>query len=285
MSAAAGLAQLDWRDGERAMLGDTVFELAVPHRAEDATASSDSFALLKDRSILDAYARYWGERPEFEAENVFEIGLWDGGSFALWQEVLEPRMHVGVDIADRRTPYFRAYESAPERRDQIRTFWDVDQTDKDRLRRIAGESFDRPLDLVLDDGAHLYRETKASMEALFGLLRPGGLYIIEDWAWGHWGSEFRLAASPERSALTRFVGELAGVVGSVQDVVAALDVRRHFVVVERGPGQVEAGLDLDRLRTWRRRSLGDSRVGWTLRRYVRAASARLGRARGAPDSD
>ena len=38
-----------------------------------------------------------------------------------------------------------------------------------------------PLDLVIDDASHLYGPTMASFEVLFPRLRPGGLYVIEDW--------------------------------------------------------------------------------------------------------
>ena len=48
------------------------------------------------------------------------------------------------------------------------------------LRELADE-----LDLVVDDASHTYEETKASFEFLFPLLRPGGIYVIEDWSWAH----------------------------------------------------------------------------------------------------
>jgi SAM-dependent methyltransferase len=274
VDVAARLEQLTWTGTETAVLGDVSFSLPDPHRAEDATSAVDSFALLKDRSIVEAYVEYWRDRPPFEANNVFELGLWDGGSIALWHEILQPQMHVGVDIADRRTPYFDEY--AAGRGGRIHTYWDVDQGDKRRLTEIAANHFSGPLDLVLDDGSHLYGPTKASMEVLFPLLRPGGLYIVEDWAWGHWGAEFRLHASPERAALTRLVSELAGIVGSVQDVVAALDVRRHFIVVERGTGEV-GDLSLAAINHWRGRHPRDSRVFWLARRYLGAARRRLSR--------
>lgn len=274
MDISAGLGRLTWGTGETAALGDVAFSLPDPHRAEDASPGSGSFALLKDRSIVESYLGYWAERPPFEVENLFEIGLWDGGSLALWHEILQPRVHVGVDIADRRTPYFDDYMAAADRRGRIHSYWDVDQGDGQRLARIAANHFDAPLDLVLDDGSHLYGPTKASLEVLFPLLRPGGLYVIEDWAWGHWGPEFRLHASPEREALTRLVAELAGIVGSVQDVVAKLDVRRHFVVLERGAGEVSDRLDLSSLHRWRGGGIGDSRASWLLRRYLAAARRR-----------
>ncbi len=79
-------------------------------------------------------------------------------------------------------------------KERLKPFWAVDQQDSARLREIWQTEFRAPLDLVIDDASHLYGPTKTSFETLFPLLRPGGLYIIEDWAWGHW-KEF-LAPEP-----------------------------------------------------------------------------------------
>lgn len=276
MSVAERLQELRWTSESTAVLGDVRFHLPALDRPADAAEEEGSFALLKDPSIVEAYLSYLDGRPPFEARNVFEIGLWDGGSIALWHEILQPRTHVGVDIGDRRTSYYETYLAAQGRSGRIHTYWDVDQGDKARLTRIVAEHFDGPLDLVLDDGSHLYGPTRASMEVLLPLLRPGGLYVIEDWAWAHWGPEFRLHASPERQALTRLAGEIAGIVGSSQEVVATLDVRRPFLVIERGHGPVEGALDLDDLRHWHS-GARESRLGWQARRYLGAARRRLRR--------
>jgi hypothetical protein len=42
------------------------------------------------------------------------------------------------------------------------------------------------VDLVVDDGSHRYGPTKASLNRFLPLLRTGGVYLIEDWAWAHW---------------------------------------------------------------------------------------------------
>jgi hypothetical protein len=57
----------------------------------------------------------------------------------------------------------------------------VNQEDREAVREIAEHEFDAPLDLVIDDASHLYEPTRTSFDALFPLLRPGGLYIVEDW--------------------------------------------------------------------------------------------------------
>lgn len=57
----------------------------------------------------------------------------------------------------------------------------MNQEDREAVREIAEHEFDAPLDLVIDDASHLYEPTRTSFDALFPLLRPGGLYIVEDW--------------------------------------------------------------------------------------------------------
>jgi hypothetical protein len=104
----------------------------------------------------------------------------------------------------------------------------------------VAREFDRPLDLVIDDASHLYEATKASFEILFPLIEPGGLYIIEDWAWAHW-REFKSPTHPWASEvpLTTLVCQLVEVAGSSPAAVGNVTVYEGFTVIERGPGKLE----------------------------------------------
>ena len=59
------------------------------------------------------------------------------------------------------------------------------QPDRKILEHIVRNELANELDLVVDDASHNYEQTKASFEILFPLLRPGGIYSIEDWSWAH----------------------------------------------------------------------------------------------------
>ena len=100
-----------------------------------------------------------------------------------------------------------------------------------------------PLDLVIDDASHMYQPTKASFEALFPCLRPGGLYVIEDWAWTHW-KEFQTQDHPwiAESALTQLLYELVAAAGSSTLLIANITGFQGFAVIERG-GMPAAALD------------------------------------------
>src|SRR5262249_16596682 len=89
----------------------------------------------------------------------------------------------------------------------------------------------------------MYALTKASFNILFPLLRPGGFYIIENWAWGHW----RTYARPDHPwaevpDLTYFVSELTQACGSAATIYAgaatapivSVSCYQGFVAVERG---------------------------------------------------
>jgi hypothetical protein len=126
------------------------------------------------------------------------------------------------------------------------------------------------VDLVIDDASHLYPFTKGSFETLFPRLRPGGLYIIEDWSWDCWpglAANYNpsMATRPAgltraASALPRLVGGIVLAAGEMADflvesdgilalkpLIANVHVYPDFVVIERGEADV-ATFNLDRER-------------------------------------
>jgi hypothetical protein len=215
-----------------ASLGELVFRLEDAH-VDDST----ELVLYKPRALVEQYAEMLELRPGFRPQNVFELGIFGGGSVALWYEVFRPRKHVAIDAADREDT--RAFARWHEgREDRVSTYWRVDQADQAALRGIASAEFSGQLDLVVDDCSHLYAPTKASFEALFPLLRTGGLYVIEDWAWAY-SAELREAFSGERP-LADLVVQLVAATGTPSNVIASSAVYPRFVVVERGPGAITA---------------------------------------------
>lgn len=228
-------AHLDWR-ADRLLLNGLVFRLEHKKSA-DWELGDACFSFYKIKALVDQYERFWATRPGFRAEQVLELGMWDGGSLAFWHELFRPRKLVGVDLADRAdSAYFEDFRQGRGLAEQVKTYWATNQADAPRLRAIVAAEFAGPLDLVLDDASHLYGPTKASFECLFPLLRPGALYIIEDWAWAHW----QHYQDPQHewareTAPTQFVTELAEAAGSGLDLIGSLTVYQGFVVVERGP--------------------------------------------------
>jgi hypothetical protein len=229
------LDRLIWKP-DRVLLNDLVFRIEHARDDNNWDVGDECFSFYKTKYLVDQYAQFLATRPSFRAENILELGIWDGGSVAFWYELFLPRKHVGLDLTQRTdSDYFRRYVMANGLTDAIATHWGVDQADEHSLREIVAREFSGPLDLVIDDASHLYGPTRKSFEVLFPLLRPGGLYMVEDWAWEHW-AEFQSpdhAWANEKSP-TAFVVELVAAAGARSDVIANMSVFQGFVAVERG---------------------------------------------------
>jgi hypothetical protein len=226
--------QIDWKE-DRALLGSLVFRLE--HYLSDRWELGDRcFRFYKIKPLIDQYEQAFAKRPDWRPQHVLEIGMWDGGSLAFWFDLLRPEKMAGLDLADGKdSEYFREYVSSRGLGDRIKTYWNTDQADPVALGRILGD-LGGHLDLVMDDGSHLYRPSKASFEYLFPRMPEGALYIIEDWAWAHW-AEWQAPDHPwaNEIPLTRLVFDLVEAAGSSTDVVRSVEVFQGFAIVERGP--------------------------------------------------
>jgi len=227
--------RLTWRP-DRALLGDLVFRLEQS-RSDGWDLGDECFAFYKNRQLVEQFERFWSATA-FRPRRMLEIGIWDGGSTAFWFEHLRPERLVAIDLRDREdSPYFRRWVTANGLEGRVLTRWRTDQADRAALRELVESDLGGELDLVIDDGSHLAVPTRASFEALFPLLPPGGLYIVEDWAWEHW-PEFQdpghVWAGEE--SLSALVGDLVAATGSSRTLIRRLAVHEGFVAVERGDG-------------------------------------------------
>ena len=115
---------------------------------------------------------------------MLEMGIYQGGSAALAMLTAEPARLVAFDISDP----LEALETFRTERglsDRLRTHYGLDQSDRARLSQMLDDEFgETPIDLIIDDASHLHDETVASFEVAFPRLRPGGEFVIEDWAVG-----------------------------------------------------------------------------------------------------
>jgi hypothetical protein len=125
--------------------------------------------------------------------------------------------------------------------DRLKTYWGIDQADRQALCEIVGREFDGALDLVIDDASHAYEPTRASFETLFPYLRPGGFYIIEDWAWSY--REEPPSGLKDAEPLLRLVQEAVDALGRStvpgsahrgDQPVASITVLPGFAVIEKG---------------------------------------------------
>jgi len=108
---------------------------------------------------------------------VLEIGVFKGGSCTLWGDFFShPQSRItGLDIV---------LPKGASPTDPRITLEQCDQNDAVGLRKIAERS--GPFDVIIDDGAHRFDETRNCYQVLFEHVNPGGYYIVEDWGVGYW---------------------------------------------------------------------------------------------------
>jgi hypothetical protein len=116
---------------------------------------------------------------------------------------------------------------------------------------LSAEFGSTPLDLVIDDASHFVDETRTAFNTLFPHLRPGGAYVIEDWAWAHDPVEDPQGAVdlyPEREPLSRLVFELILAAGSTRGIIQHIEIDRHRVTAYRGDRVIQTtGFDISQL--------------------------------------
>jgi cephalosporin hydroxylase len=226
-------------ENDKVLLNKYVFRFVHPKDIFDF--EGDCFIFCKSKDLMDSYVKFWKCKPDFYAQNIFELGILRGGSVAFWYELFHPRKHVAIDLITKKTNrYFQEYVRLNNLEGRIKTYWETDQINSRRVKDICEIEFDSPIDLVVDDASHMYEETKASFETLFPLLRPGGIYIIEDWAWAYW-PEFQSPEHPwsKKTKLSRLIYELIDAIGVRVPLIANITVTQEYVAIERGNTETE----------------------------------------------
>jgi hypothetical protein len=224
-------------EGAELRIGDLVLELSVEHLPAAPWRTNDRRSLLlrKPESLLRALDEFFVGEHNLHALNIFELGIWDGGSSAFWFEYFQPVKLIAVDsLAREDRPVLADYVTRNGLEESLKLYWGVDQADTARLRQIYDAEFIEPLDLVIDDASHELHATRASFETLFPLLRQGGIYLIEDWRW-EFEEEYRAPDHPwrDRAGLVELVRDLVTTVG-MGTPVRRLTIFRQFIAVQRG---------------------------------------------------
>ncbi len=98
-----------------------------------------------------------------------EIGVQNGGSAMMWRDYLGPHAKIiGID----RDPKCRALEQHGFE------IWIGDQADPEFWNSF--KAVHPTLDVVLDDGGHTMKQQLVTFEALWPVVKDGGVYIVED---------------------------------------------------------------------------------------------------------
>ena len=133
-----------------------------------------------DKAVHTHYLRNYEEyfRPLLDRDiRLLELGVLHGGSLQLWRDYFERGLVVGLDLnpleIDDPTGRIRFYQGG--------------QQDTELLDRVARECAPEGFDVIIDDCSHVGDLARVSFWHLFERhLKPGGLYVIEDWGTGYW---------------------------------------------------------------------------------------------------
>lgn len=108
---------------------------------------------------------------------LLELGVHKGGSLLLWRDYFPLGTIVGIDI---NLP--KGFQPT----ERIHVF-EGSQADCQFLSHVANETAPDGFDIIIDDASHIGELTKIAFWHLFdNHLKPGGLYVIEDWGTGYW---------------------------------------------------------------------------------------------------
>ena len=174
--------EVRWTDDENFTIGETAFRSAIFDRF---TSTPELFCVVKTRSLVE---RYIDLVTDLAPTRIVELGIAKGGSTAMLAALTQPDKLVAADIIPDRVEALDRFIEDQGLSGRVEAHYSVDQSDRDQLGGIVDAAFgDEPLDLVLDDASHDFELTRVTFDLLFPRLRPGGLFVIEDWAWAHVG--------------------------------------------------------------------------------------------------
>ena len=102
-----------------------------------------------------------------EVKLMMEVGIADGSSLLAWSEVFPNATCVGMDI-------HHADKAHGERIE----FHYGDQRSKEHCERAAAG---RQFDFIVEDATHSLANTLLTMYWLWPFVKPGGIYVVEEW--------------------------------------------------------------------------------------------------------
>ncbi len=103
---------------------------------------------------------------------VMEVGVADGSCLLAWREVFPNATIVGMDI----------HHSDKAHGERIEFHLGDQRVQRDCQNAASGRhDSDRQFDLIVDDGTHLLEDTLRTLLFLWPYVRPGGLYVVEEW--------------------------------------------------------------------------------------------------------
>ncbi len=227
---------LQWLDENTFAIDGVRFLMTYDSRElQEWQSTKNAFVLEKASSMI---SNLISMTSKMEVNHIFDLRIFKGGSIALYAKLFNPNKIIAVDYVAEPVHALDEFVTESGLADHVRLYYGVDQSDQVAMADILSKEFpNRDIDLVVDDASHFYHETKTSFNLIFPYLRPGGLYIIEDWAWAHWSGDFwqeHGGVWPDKPALTNLVVEILMLSASRPDLIDDVLINHNTVFVRRG---------------------------------------------------
>lgn len=119
----------------------------------------------------DFYEKYLNVLKNHDVVFGLEIGIFEGASLKVFEEYFTNVFMVGLDRDD------KSYLQTPNISTGI-----LDQSNENSLKSFYDHCTQNNhyFDFILDDGSHHMKDQQITLGYLFPLLKPGGIYIMED---------------------------------------------------------------------------------------------------------
>ena len=138
----------------------TLQEIYNKYKVDGDTGSGDKGSC---HSYIDIYAGLF-ESYRSKLIDFCEIGVSRGHSIMMWSEYFTKGFITGLDIS------FKGFSF--EKPDNV----DLQETDSTKYKTYWNDIFD----IIIDDGDHTIEAQIKTFQNFSGLVKKGGLYIIED---------------------------------------------------------------------------------------------------------
>lgn len=116
---------------------------------------------------LFAFSKYPNSPDRERVKLMMEVGVADGACLLAWREVFPNATIVGMDI----------HHSDKAHGERIEFYLGDQRSREDCERAAVGRQFD----LIVDDATHYLPNTLLTLYWLWPFVRPGGLYVVEEW--------------------------------------------------------------------------------------------------------
>ena len=195
-----------------------------------------------------------GHRPirpaaaESAGSKHLRIGNHEGREYRVFAAVAQPQKLVAIDIAANEVEALKEFVDQQNIAGRVKTYYGTDQEDRGLLESILDDEFaGAKLDLVIDDASHRLDSTRASFNTLFPRLRPGGVYVVEDWPWAHTLDATDLAALGDFGPpLTNLLFEIVVACATFRNVIDKVEIDSGAAYIRRGAGTIDADFDVAR---------------------------------------